>query len=1297
MSRRFIVFVAFFALAVGFVTRVCASVPAGYVTDGLVACWDAIDNQATGVHDGSATTWVDLVEGRAFVLNKTVWSADYLTFDGTANCGGTLAAADASVFAFDAVVTNRTVEIVFKYAKSGTSGIVLMGSTASRLAVGRNSTYGINSTAGSDNLVKGVLPIIGTEAVTLSYGYKNGKPVTGYLYHELAEGTCTGPNDAWYYPDGNVYLGRRANNISSFVGSICAVRVYDRLLTAEEVRTNTMADTARFSLKRGALVVSGSVTIGGVTYDAGKAIPYSGAGAVTIDAATEATVALSANVTSVTLTGGSLALANGDAVLKTLGDLTLGADARLKLTGNGLQVTGTVTADASAAVVGPGIFVAKEDATPVALEGGATYLSSRGTFAGWPTSGIAYLPVGTVAMIATEEDVTKVAGLDGIVFLDDGTETAQTSTVTYSSSADLTLSARLQGKGTFDSEDAGTLTLSGDNSGLTAPGHISANGTAIVVDHPNGLGSRETGAATLTATDATAAKAIITFNVNEAGVFTNEVKLTVGREKYKFVANPITGRIVQHNDFYKTVSGQICPGGTFEFYGCQVRSENYLYAGPAYEGEPSHLWLSEDCTYRLSYLMFFNNEDTQIHFNGASLFNANPCFVNGICEKEGVLKDCYVAAWQKYTTLDLNGFDQKTKGFDNAQVGGGKDYTRVITSATPATLTTTANADIYHWPKFEGEVSYCHDNTGIETIAKYVSSSTNLLDVAKGKVILEDGAGWSGDVTVRTGAVLELSSAKAIQGGNRRLTVEAGGSLVLKSGAQCYVASANIAGTELESGMIYTVAMLRDTMGLPVDGDDAAALTVKDTGEWKGWPSSGTAKVPTDTTVYIGDDDVANVNALDGIALMPGSSVICTNVENGLALRAKISGSGSFVAANAAPIVLLGDNSGLQAPGTFYFTNTYVVVSNRYGLGSVGTAAVRYSPGSDMLDDLSLRFGGPGLVCDVPIRFGVGETEGVAGVIGPDSPDETLILSNSFTIVGWRPKICFKNNIRFSGGTFTVVGTGDGNNFLYSNKKGDYKPQVWFDAEAKPSAVMWFAADCVYHLGWKAASAYFGLFVLYTGGATAICEAEDAMGVPIDITHAGIGYYDLNGYDQEVQNLSKQYNAEANNPFVITSAVPAVVRRTKPGTTDDNKNQPMRFLGAAGYAHAAAYTNDFFKYFSDTTGPLTVEQGALRFRDNAGWGGTNVTVKAGARLILADTAAEQPFVRASTRVETALTVEEGGKIDIDLTEKPVKVRSFTYAGAPLERGVYTKANCAAIEGEGSVKVLGHPGLILIVR
>ena len=1315
MNRRFDVFVAFAALAVGFATRVCASVPTGYVTDGLVACWDAIDNQATGVHDGSATTWVDLVEGRAFVLNKTVWSADYLTFDGTANCGGTLAATDASVFAFDAVVTNRTVEIVFKYAKSGTSGIVLMGSTASRLAVGRNATYGINSTAGSDNLVKGVLPIIGTEAVTLSYGYKNGKPVTGRLYHELVEGTCTGPDDAWYNPDDNVYLGRRANNSSSFVGSICAVRVYDRLLTAEEVRTNTMADTARFSLKRGALVVSGSVTIGGVTYDAGKAIPYSGTGAVTIDAATEATVALSADVTSVTLTSGSLALANGDAVLKTIGNLTLGADARLKLTGNGLQVAGTVSADASAAVVGPGIFVAKEDLTPVALEGGATYLSSRGAFAGWPDSGVAFIPVGSAVEIATEEDVTKVAGLDGVVFLDDGSEAAAKSSVKYTAATPLTLAARVSGPGAFIAENSGRLVLLGDNSALIAPGHFAFTNSPVIVSNRCGLGSSATGAAWLMFGE----QSSIDFGC-DTPAFTNDVAIKYERSGSNLVTiGPRNAgeEFCQNADFIHQTGGYVYIRNTVKFIGGLVKNVDgyatgpgatrYLYFNAASghdAANPAHLWFKDGVTFSFHYCLFLYNGakyGLNVHFGKT----AKPYNSAGFCAWHYVFEDDDVftaggTPWPYGGKLDLNGHDQSMSQIALTYCGGtptatsGTKYT--VTTEKPATLTCTSTSQQYMPAKFSGAAGYRHDSTGTNRIVNAISDSTNLLDVAKGGVILKWSAGWGGDALVRAGASLELDSDKAFLDGKSRLEIEAGGKLVLKAGTMCYLRSAKIAGTELDAGDSYSVAQLRDEMGLPVAGDDLAQITVAGSSEWQGWPTEpgGRAFVPVDCTVYASDDDVEKIAACGKIYLSPGAKVVCTNLTKTLNLTAQVSGQGTFCILDADNVVLLGDNSALQSPGAFWFSNSCVTVSNRYGLGASTTAMAVYHYGDRVA---SLRFGGEGLTNDVALTVYPNKKSG-CHIIGPESPDEDLVFNNSYRFNGGSDRnVQFRNRVHFRGGVFgTLTTDGNQDNHIYSSRSGAYA-EVWFENDVKVHYYYWFASACIYHLGWAGLDWAY-LFTPYTGDPQVVCERDglfekSATGLS---SQGSSSPMDLNGHQVVTPHLTSIYGGGVQ---VYTSDLPATLTVTNT-KVETNSNflwvKPM-FKGAAGFTYAGCGTNEFRTYFSDTTGPLTIVRNAFRLTQGAGWGGTNVTVCAKGRLIVDASSATNAFVKAGTRSQTHLSVEEGGMIELLNAGYPVKVREFTYGDVSMERGLYTRANCAAIDGPGVLRVLGYPGAVIIVR
>ena len=60
--KKLIAFVVIVAAASAFAST---SYELGYVTNGLTAHWDAIDNQAMETHSASATTWVDLIDGAA--------------------------------------------------------------------------------------------------------------------------------------------------------------------------------------------------------------------------------------------------------------------------------------------------------------------------------------------------------------------------------------------------------------------------------------------------------------------------------------------------------------------------------------------------------------------------------------------------------------------------------------------------------------------------------------------------------------------------------------------------------------------------------------------------------------------------------------------------------------------------------------------------------------------------------------------------------------------------------------------------------------------------------------------------------------------------------------------------------------------------------------------------------------------------------------------------------------------------------------------------------------------------------
>lgn len=58
-----------------------------YVQDGLIACWDGIENAGKGVHDSEATVWTDIVGGKKFALTTGVTVDAEFVVDKTAALG----------------------------------------------------------------------------------------------------------------------------------------------------------------------------------------------------------------------------------------------------------------------------------------------------------------------------------------------------------------------------------------------------------------------------------------------------------------------------------------------------------------------------------------------------------------------------------------------------------------------------------------------------------------------------------------------------------------------------------------------------------------------------------------------------------------------------------------------------------------------------------------------------------------------------------------------------------------------------------------------------------------------------------------------------------------------------------------------------------------------------------------------------------------------------------------------------------------------------------------------------------
>ena len=403
--------VSAFLLGAGVASGVSAfaAVPAGYETDGLIACWDAIDNQGTGTQDKSATTWVDLVGGVTFDLAGATWKDFSLSLSGSSS-GGVATGATFLNYTTDDKV--RTVEIVAKFPSAPTaSQLLLMGTSNSKIGIGRLSGASgeMIAVCGSNSKMLKTCPI--NAVTTISYGYSSGVPQYDHAYHDATAAEQTANGNNWGSSDTNVYLGKRSSG-NNFKGEIFAVRVYNRLLTPEEVAANRLCDLNRFTRKSAATVKSGTVTVGGRTFAAGEKVmvPLE-ATQLVIESSADAEIELKPGFADLEVEAGSLTLSSAEAGQGVqLTSLTLGADVVLKLPAAGLTVFGSITADPTATVAGPGELAGSAATCPVTLTGGATYRSLAAHAFGDET--VAFYPFTEGATGASAANVSLLNAID---------------------------------------------------------------------------------------------------------------------------------------------------------------------------------------------------------------------------------------------------------------------------------------------------------------------------------------------------------------------------------------------------------------------------------------------------------------------------------------------------------------------------------------------------------------------------------------------------------------------------------------------------------------------------------------------------------------------------------------------------------------------------------------------------------------------------------------------------------------------------------------------------------------------
>ena len=235
---------------------VTVSHASGYVTDGLIAYWDAIDNTGSS-HDSSATSWIDKVNGYVFNFQKTgghAWNADSLQLSSGHRGLNTPSR-------YWETPTNCTIEYVLESngTKNQVCGMFDPDSTASsmptatdarQLVLYTDGTIGFKATSSTTwSLPSGVTALIGVrKAVAVYTDYTVDRAYVNNIPLSLSDKTHSygqfGPN--------NFRLGEwqptSSSNTAPFYGKIYAVRVYNRALTEAEITQNYNYDVTRFGI-----------------------------------------------------------------------------------------------------------------------------------------------------------------------------------------------------------------------------------------------------------------------------------------------------------------------------------------------------------------------------------------------------------------------------------------------------------------------------------------------------------------------------------------------------------------------------------------------------------------------------------------------------------------------------------------------------------------------------------------------------------------------------------------------------------------------------------------------------------------------------------------------------------------------------------------------------------------------------------------------------------------------------------------------------------------------------------------
>lgn len=228
-----------------------------YVTDGLIHQWDAINNTGSG-HNGSATVWKDLI-GSIDLTQQTggTWKDNALHFEPTATT-------DAHHWKDTTQTSIYSQTMTIEVCISPT-GSALNGWEESKSAVIANFTSSANSALRRIMLSKSDISVGGYTNGTNQFATTGLTTLRDIHHIAVTYTTQTGSNTVYCNgtlktKDAQHTFGENKRNFVfvgcslgdskyPYLGDVHSIRVYNKVLTAEEVAQNYAVDVVRFGLE----------------------------------------------------------------------------------------------------------------------------------------------------------------------------------------------------------------------------------------------------------------------------------------------------------------------------------------------------------------------------------------------------------------------------------------------------------------------------------------------------------------------------------------------------------------------------------------------------------------------------------------------------------------------------------------------------------------------------------------------------------------------------------------------------------------------------------------------------------------------------------------------------------------------------------------------------------------------------------------------------------------------------------------------------------------------------------------